>query len=178
MFRIGLRELDRTGSLRLREAIPANDPLWEGLGFELVSEVHVELEMTRAGSGQIVARGRAATRVGGACGRCLAPVEEAIDLPLTLVWSDSDGLSVRDGAEEEDSGDEVRVLDPGAMEVDVGEAVREELALAVPLYRVCRPDCKGLCPRCGVDRNEASCECGEEEIDPRWQALRSVRRRV
>jgi DUF177 domain-containing protein len=49
-------------------------------------------------------------------------------------------------------------------EVDLGELVREQLLLAVPAYPLCRTDCRGLCPRCGTDRNQAVCRCAEEGV--------------
>jgi len=46
-----------------------------------------------------------------------------------------------------------------AAELDLGDAVREELILAVPEYVLCREDCRGMCPRCGVDLNAGPCDC-------------------
>jgi DUF177 domain-containing protein len=47
-------------------------------------------------------------------------------------------------------------------EIDLGELVREQLLLAVPAYPLCRAECRGLCPHCGADRNQAVCRCAEE----------------
>jgi len=44
-------------------------------------------------------------------------------------------------------------------QVDVRPALREELALALDLFPLCREDCRGLCPRCGADLNLGACEC-------------------
>jgi uncharacterized protein len=45
--------------------------------------------------------------------------------------------------------------------------------LSLPSSPVCRPDCKGLCPHCGQDLNEGSCDCHTEAVDPRWAALKA-----
>jgi uncharacterized protein len=50
----------------------------------------------------------------------------------------------------------------------------EQLQLNVPMRAVCREDCQGLCPDCGINRNLASCGCDEARIDPRWEALRGL----
>ena len=61
--------------------------------------------------------------------------------------------------------------------VGLDEAIREAVFLHEPQRVLCRPDCKGLCPNCGIDRNEGDCDCTAEEIDPRWAALRELRDR-
>ena len=68
------------------------------------------------------------------------------------------------------------VFDAGASELDLSESIREELIFAIDPYVVCDPECKGLCPRCGVNRNTDSCECTEDEVDPRWDALRALQK--
>jgi uncharacterized protein len=55
--------------------------------------------------------------------------------------------------------------------VDVDELVREQILLALPTRRLCREECKGLCPTCGADLNAAECSCEQGETDPRWSAL-------
>ncbi|MDT8435325.1 MAG: DUF177 domain-containing protein [Gemmatimonadota bacterium] len=98
------------------------------------------------------------------CRRCLADVEREFALELELRF-DPD-ISV---ADEEEA---LYALDPEADEVDLAPALREEILLALPTYPLCRPECRGLCPRCGTDRNERDCGCVADEPDPRWDALR------
>ena len=73
----------------------------------------------------------------------------------------------------EDDGD-ARVFEEGA-QLDLEEPVLEEMILGIDRYVVCSPECKGLCPRCGVNRNVDSCDCTEEGTDPRWDALRALK---
>jgi uncharacterized protein len=58
--------------------------------------------------------------------------------------------------------------------LDLGEVVREQILLALPLKPLCRPDCQGLCPRCGKNRNVSPCGCAPEEEpgDRRFEPLR------
>jgi uncharacterized protein len=53
--------------------------------------------------------------------------------------------------------------------------VRENILVAIPLGPLCRPDCPGLCPQCGVDLAESSCSCENSISDPRWGALEALR---
>jgi uncharacterized protein len=52
--------------------------------------------------------------------------------------------------------------------------VRDAVVLEMPFSPLCRPDCLGLCARCGGDRNLGECSCGPE-VDPRWGALDDIR---
>jgi uncharacterized metal-binding protein YceD (DUF177 family) len=60
--------------------------------------------------------------------------------------------------------------------LDLGEVVREQLFLALPLKRVCHEDCQGICPTCGRNRNADRCDCPapEEPLDPRLAPLRKL----
>jgi uncharacterized protein len=66
----------------------------------------------------------------------------------------------------------VSVFDGEAIEVD--EIVKEQILLAVPTQMLCRPDCKGICPDCGVDKNTGECACDTKNVDPRWAALKNL----
>ena len=58
-----------------------------------------------------------------------------------------------------------------ASQLDLAPMVREAILLELDLERVCRDDCAGLCPACGIDRNEAGCACDTTVKDNRWAAL-------
>ncbi len=74
-------------------------------------------------------------------------------------------------------GDEEAVwpLEAEAGDVDLRPVIREELWLAVPEFALCRPDCPGLCQRCGVSLDSEECECPPPSPDSRWEALEAVR---
>ncbi|MCX7887224.1 MAG: DUF177 domain-containing protein [Verrucomicrobiae bacterium] len=55
--------------------------------------------------------------------------------------------------------------------VDLTPRIREDILLELPQRALCRPDCKGLCPQCGKDLNEGTCNCRIVREDLRWQAL-------
>ena len=107
------------------------------------------------------------------CTRCLEPVEKHIDVSFDDVFVD---------ASEEPDVDETEVgvdqlnesLVPGG-KIDMAEVVREQILLAIPDQVFCKEDCKGLCPKCGANRNLIDCKCADDEIDPRWAALKGLK---
>lgn len=167
MLRIDLGRLDREGVAELEAEIAPDDPLWEGMDVEFDGPVRLDLRASEAGTGEVVVRGSVAGRIRRECRRCLEPVMDELDEDLTMVFTDEDM------PEEEHDGD-VRTFDADAAQLDVAEAVREEVVLAIDPFIVCDPECKGLCPMCGVNLNEQSCGCVREESDPRWDTLRSL----
>ncbi len=58
--------------------------------------------------------------------------------------------------------------------LDLSEVIRQGLLLVDPRQTLCRPDCAGLCPRCGGNRNLGECNCDEGLRDPRWAALQTL----
>ena len=55
--------------------------------------------------------------------------------------------------------------------LDLTEAIRQYALLTVPMKPLCHQDCAGLCPTCGINLNQASCDCPPEPADPRWSEL-------
>ena len=167
MLTLDLPRLEREGSLEFEGEIPSDDPIWEGSNLRFRGPLDVSGLARTAGSGEILVETRIRGELQQQCRRCLDPVRTPMELDALLVFGEVD---------EEDGGDgEIRPLDVSAMELDLGEAVREELILVVDPFVLCDADCRGLCPRCGINRNEESCDCVLEELDPRWDALRALK---
>jgi uncharacterized protein len=170
MLRVDLGRLAREGSVPVEALVPAEDGLWQDSGISWNGPAEVRLRAAYAGTGEVVVRGRVSGALKQECRRCLEPVEGRVDQNVTLVF-----VSTVDG-EDADEGD-VHTYDPARGSLDLSRAVREELILAANPYVVCDPECRGLCPRCGANLNEGPCGCAEEEIDPRWEALRALKGR-
>ena len=122
-------------------------------------------------------RGGLDGRVSVECGRCLERYSVELDQQLDLFYLPR--LAERPEDEEEEIELDDHDIVVGYYEgekLDLGEIVREQLFLALPLKSLCRPDCQGLCPTCGRNRNTDSCACPEPEepIDPRLQSLRKL----
>ena len=66
-------------------------------------------------------------------------------------------------------------MEGGAPFLDLNALLWEEFSLALPVKPLCRPDCRGLCPKCGKNLNEGACGCSSDEGDPRLAALRQLK---
>jgi uncharacterized protein len=58
--------------------------------------------------------------------------------------------------------------------LELADILREQILLSLPMQRVCREDCQGICPVCGANRNQSACGCHEEIQDDRWSKLRNL----
>jgi uncharacterized protein len=110
------------------------------------------------------------------CARCVEPVEIPLKAEFDLIFrpaqADSDALERSITAPETEIG---YYLKDGLLLEDV---LREQVLLSLPVRTLCKPDCKGLCPHCGANRNNQSCSCDEGPSDPRWEALTGLRNRL
>jgi uncharacterized protein len=97
------------------------------------------------------------------CGGCLEDFTLRWDVPVEV-------MVLRDVDSDENEGETLLILQRKG-EVNLHDSLRECTILAYPQAALCKPDCKGLCPECGIDRNQATCVCSENEIDPRWEGL-------
>ncbi|HEY6146875.1 MAG TPA: DUF177 domain-containing protein, partial [Thermoanaerobaculia bacterium] len=79
-------------------------------------------------------------------------------------------------AERELDKDDLDVYFYDEPEVSVAPIVEERIQMAVPMKPLCREDCLGLCPTCGKDLNQGPCNCRDEAIDPRWEALSKLKK--
>ena len=124
------------------------------------------------GNREVNLAGRLSARLEAPCARCLKPVA----LPIAADFSERFVPEVSWGSEEQHELHEedldLAVFDGEAIEID--DVVREELLLAMPAQVLCREDCKGLCPLCGVNRNVTECGCETQQVDARWQALKDL----
>ena len=140
-------------------------------GTRLTTNVAFTGDISRDGSKTHV-RGRIEAGVETDCVRCLEAVAKTIDVQFEDIFVD---------AAEEPKVDEIELgedeLDESLItsnEIDMAEVVREHLILAMTETVYCKEDCKGLCPKCGGNRNLIDCRCEDNEIDPRWAALKNL----
>lgn len=113
------------------------------------------------------------TRAQVECDRCLQPVELPVDAEFALEYITGSDYESSEAAELTDEEMSVSVFDGEAIDVD--EIVKEQILLAVPTRMLCREDCKGICPECGIDRNSGECACVTDDVDPRWAALKNLK---
>jgi uncharacterized protein len=123
---------------------------------------HVELQATAGG---LYLKLRLAATVVGPCYRCLEPARTRVTVNASEYHEHgADPLS-----------DELTCEYLSGDELDVDAWARDALVLALPGKILCRPDCAGLCPRCGVRLEpDGEHDCGPAEPDSRWDALRQL----
>ena len=125
--------------------------------------------------GEIRVRGHARVEMESECDRCLESARFPVDSDFDLFY--------RPAPEARGSHEEV-AIDPGESEIafyqggglELNEILREHVMLTLPMQRVCSEVCKGICPVCGVNRNQQECHCELKPVDDRWSALRELRR--
>ena len=108
------------------------------------------------------------------CSRCLEPAKVPIRIPVQISFIASD----EDEDEDEDTKDEVDVAHFDGDEINIGPELREQILLNMPINPVCREACAGLCPTCGVNRNDTVCDCAskqEPELGKLGAALRNLK---
>ena len=107
------------------------------------------------------------------CARCLNPIGHHADLRFDLIFRPS-GTDAEAGERSiSEAETEIGYYEHSGLLLE--DVVREQVLLSLPDRSLCREDCKGLCPRCGENRNDTDCTCAEAEIDPRWSALQGLR---
>ena len=149
MLSVDLRELHR-GPVETVGQLPPDDPTFEGLELDLAEPIQVRGRLSEAGPDEFFWHATLSGRIRGACRRCLTDLSYLLDAEVEVLFS-----ADPDAADDPS----VYALTPPVTEVDVRGAVREEVALAVSAFPLCREDCKGLCPHCGADLNAGPCGC-------------------
>lgn len=118
--------------------------------------------------------GHLSTSMEVACDRCLEPVSFPLEADFSLLyWPVSAGPAQPELAI---AGEETEVGFYEGEGLDLRDVLREQVLLLLPMQRVCRADCQGICPVCGRNRNEAACDCRQEMADDRWAGLRNLQR--
>jgi uncharacterized protein len=167
MLNLNLADVERE-VVHLRKEIAPDDPIWQDTDLRLSRPIQLDLEARMVGEGVLV-RGEMEGEVIAECRRCLVEVPVSIKDEIGLLYED---LSPED--EVELSG-EVYPLPERGDELDLTPAIREQFLLRVPDYVVCSESCRGLCPKCGTDLNQMTCDCVPEEEPSPWGALKDIK---
>ena len=160
------------GAVDLGDEVNQNGPLSTSGRAEVLHEHRGPREIVA----DIRLRGRYSGRFRVPCARCVEPVEVPLAADFDLIFRP---VGVDAGAPERSiSAPETEI---GYYQEDsllLEDVLREQVLLSLPVRTLCKPDCKGLCPRCGKNRNLEACSCEEGSSDPRWEALAGLRSRM
>jgi uncharacterized protein len=140
--------------------------------LEPIRPLEGQVTLIRTSQG-ILAMGKLRTAIQVTCRRCLesCTMDVEFDLEEEFYPVVRIGEAPMDDVPEIDL-DDALLIDEHHI-LDLRQVVRQGLWLAGPAEALCRPDCSGLCPRCGGNRNLGECRCEETAIDPRWAALQA-----
>jgi len=132
-----------------------------------------EVELLSEALREIRIRGSLRVKIETECDRCLEiavfPIESDFDLvyrPAPAKGEIPEEVEIHRG--------EVEIAFYRGSGLELNDILREQVLLSLPMQRVCREECQGICPVCGQDRNAAKCQCETRPADDRWAALRNL----
>ena len=157
---------DWSQTLKLEEDPETLELCAEAASFD--KPVKVSLSVSKSGA-QLICRGKVETSARLECSRCLSVYDQPVISDLDFVVDFAEGQEKSNSDE-----DNYFVVDPSSGFLQIDNMVRESILLTLPLKPLCREDCKGLCPICGIDLNKSGCSCVKRETDPRWEKLKGL----
>lgn len=129
-------------------------------------------ELLHNTGGEVRVKGRMSTTMEAVCDRCLGTATFPIDAAFDLFYRPEGDLPDEDEVAIDEGEAEIAYYNlPGLILEDI---LSEQIMLQLPMQRICRENCEGICPICGLNRNEASCGCTQAPVDDRWSALRNL----
>lgn len=152
--------------------VGADELALENPHFRLTGDVRVKGEI-RKGAAQIDVNGAIVVPAEIDCTRCLEPVSKDLTVEVAASFVTSENFASDKEREVSPEDLDVDVLDGDRL--DLIQLVREQIVLNFPEQVFCEPNCKGLCPKCGANRNLIDCKCDLDETDPRWAALKNLK---
>lgn len=160
---LDIDEVLRKGTVEQTAQLECNRIATENIQVKDIDEVNIQLRAFADGDICIV-NSHIQTAVTYVCSRCLTHFTE----PLTTDFQELFTRSETDEDEEE----EIHFVRHSEVVMDV--YVEQAINLALKLKPLCTNECKGLCPECGTNLNEQTCDCTVDTIDPRLEVLKGL----
>ncbi len=171
-----LEDISREG----RVAEFEQDPTWldERLGggekksVRFRGPIRIHLKLSRSGS-MVLVNSRARAEMEFQCDRCLDPFTILLDSEYKASLKPRPKIPAEEEAEIKR--DDVETEFYEGEEIDLTPLIQDQILLALPPKAVCREDCRGLCQRCGQNLNRGTCQCTDQDVDPRLKPLKNFR---
>jgi uncharacterized protein len=138
--------------------------------LKVISPITGHVRMRRINQGLLV-DGRVALTLGLSCTRCLKEFEQPTRITLEERFQPTMDVITGMPLPPIDE-DDVFPIDDHHL-IDLTEALRQQIVLAIPMVTLCEESCKGLCPQCGTNLNLSTCNC-EPEVDSRMSILKTL----
>lgn len=156
----------------------------EGLEFDLkdniqsdvvniISPITASFRLDKVGE-EVIAKGVLSGDVELQCSRCLKNFPLRISSQVNVIYEPAKDISR--GEQHELKSEELDTVFYTGDMFDTDDLLREQLILNLPMKPLCAPDCKGICPQCGIDLNVSGCDCKAKEIDTRFEVLKKLKK--
>ena len=141
-----------------------------GVGEPFFGNCKVNVKLAKSHS-QIVLNAELSLDANFQCDRCGCDFKSSVKSQYQMVYLFGN---------EPDDNDNLNLvyLPFDADKIEIVSDVRDYALLAIPMKKLCKEDCKGLCPGCGKDLNLGECNCTKEGVDPRWEPLEKLRNKL
>lgn len=136
-----------------------------GIRYPVCEKSPVDLHFSNIGKGKVLMEGGMRLVLEIPCDRCLRPVREELALSFSQELYSPEMLDVSEQ-------DEQSFLHGN--ELDVEALLESEILINMPVKVLCRPDCRGICKRCGHNLNDGECGCDTFVPDPRMAAIKDI----
>lgn len=151
-----------TSEAKLSKSISVDHVTIDRVNFPFLEPILVEVSLKKISLTEILAEGKIKTSIEIPCGRC------TVSVPYVLEADFSKAIMLENDADEEH---EIYVV---GNHLNLEELVLNEIYLNFPMKVLCQEDCKGICNQCGADLNVESCQCEDDNIDPRLAVLKDL----
>ena len=143
-------------------------------GFSLRQFHHAEIDLLKKDSDTVVLEGEMLASVEFLCDRCGEPFDYTLSVDFQYLFRTGEDVSLhlQDMEFNEDDCSTVYLDEPV---IDIGEVLREQALLAVPVRKICDDGCKGLCPGCGVVLAQEACRCSSSRTDSPFAVLKKLK---
>lgn|SRR5262249_55747651 len=148
---------------------------FSGKELEQVSPLRAigSAELVPHSDGEVQVQAKYQVEMAAQCDRCLGQTRFPLDTRFDLFYRPMSEIAKEEEVAIDEGETEIGFYEGEGIELE--EILREQILLALPMQRVCREDCLGICPVCGKNRNEAKCDCQANQAgDERWDALRKL----
>lgn len=170
---LSIKEME-VRKVRFDETFPVGEIDFSGSEVTQSEPLHAVgvAEYLQNTGGEVRIQGRMTTTMEAVCDRCLGPAHYPVDAKFDLFYRPSGDQPVEDEVSIDEGEAEIGFYDEPGLQLE--EILREQIMLQLPMQRVCSENCKGICPVCGKNRNEASCQCANVPVNDCWAALREL----
>ena len=156
--------VDPSVVIPVEESLEQEDMTIGGEAVAFLEPCQVNGLLKNIGGGIILFQGTIDMKVRMACSRCTRDTELSLQTTVEQRY-----IAER---QQDDIAEDMEIFQNEV--IDLNDLVYSEICMAIPMKVVCREDCKGLCPICGKDLNEGPCDCEQDTMDPRWDALKTL----